>query len=303
MDHAARPGQALMASASHKRWLHFIGGGLGLAGVVFVGIRLHEHAGEIDLSRFGFMSWGVLGLLALLYGAANVLLARAWWCQLAFFEVRIGWPWALKAYGLSQLAKYVPGNIFHLAGRQALGMAAGLPARPLAKSAAWELGSIAVAGALFGLLALPLIWPAMNSPAATLMFVCLLTVMCLVTARVLSRSVAYGLLWQAAFLALSGFVFIGTLALVTDHTQLTSIAPAICGAYVVAWLVGLLTPGAPAGVGIREMVLLFLLKDQVSPEALLLAIVLGRLITVTGDMFFFGAMVIMRKFGKDPELA
>ncbi|MBA4741436.1 MAG: hypothetical protein H2060_01850 [Azoarcus sp.] len=287
-----------MASASLKRWLHFVGGGLGLAGVVFVGVRLYEQAGEIDLARFGITSWSILGLLALVYGAANVLLARAWWCQLMFFELRTAWPWALRAYGLSQLAKYVPGNIFHLAGRQALGMAAGFPARPLAKSAAWEFGSIAVVGACFGSLALPLIWPVLKLPAAIFLFIGLLAALYFFTARALSKTAATALLWQASFLTLSGLLFIGTLALVADYDPLLSLSAAIAGAYVVAWLAGLVTPGAPAGVGVREMVLLLLLEDQVSPEALLLAIILGRIVTVTGDLLFFSAMAINGKLDK-----
>lgn len=281
-----------MASPSLKHWLHVVGGGLGLAGVFFVGIRLYEHAGEIDGSRLDFTSLSILAGLALVYAAANALLARAWWCQLMFFELRTSWLWALRIYAVSQLAKYVPGNIIHLAGRQALGMAAGLPAGPLAKSAVWELGSIAVAGACFGLLALPLFWPALNVSAATVMFICLLTVLYFVLRGALLEAAATALLWQAAFLALSGIVFIGTLALLTEPRQLIPLAPAICGAYVVAWLAGLVTPGAPAGVGVREVVIIMLLKDQVIPEVLLLAIVLGRGVTVAGDLIFYASLGI-----------
>lgn len=278
-----------MESSSIGRGLHFVGGALGLAGVVFVGIRLHEYAGEIDFARFDVLSWGAIGLLALIYSAANVLLARAWWYQLAFSRVRVNWPWALNVYGRSQLAKYVPGNIFHLAGRQALGMAAGLPARPLAQSAAWELCSIAVAGACFGILALPLIWPSLTWLATVLLFVVFLAALHVMTSRLLDRGVATALLLQAAFLAVSGLVFMGTLALVTHYEQLLLFAPAICGAYVVAWLAGLVTPGAPAGVGVREIVLLVLLQDQVGFEVLLLSVVLGRFVTVLGDLIFFAS--------------
>lgn len=283
-----------MSSGSLKHCLHFIGGGLGLAGIVFVGIRLYSGAEEIDVTRFSVSNWGAFIFLSLLYGAANTLLARAWWCQLALFEVRTDWPWALRTYGVSQLAKYVPGNIFHLAGRQALGMAAGLPARPLAKSAAWELGSIAIAGAAFGLLALPLVWQAFDLRAASPLFALTLVAIYFATARWVAKAAASGLLWQTAFLALSGLIFIGTLALVSDSSQLFPLAPALIGAYVVAWLAGLVTPGAPAGVGIREIVLLFLLEDYLPSEALLLAVVLGRIITVAGDLFFFAFSYLVR---------
>lgn len=282
-----------MASASIKRWLHFIGGGLGLAGVVFVGIRLHGHASEIEASRFGVTEWAALGLLSLIYGAANVFLARAWWWQLKFFEVRTDWLWALKAYGLSQLGKYVPGNIFHLAGRQALGMARGFPAQPLAKSAVWELGSIAVAGLIFGLLVLPLVWPQVGVMAAITLFLMTLAALYQLLTRFVAVAVAVALVWQVIFLAVSGLVFIASLALAADMPVPLSLAPTLCGAYVLAWLIGLVTPGAPAGIGIREAVLLLLLSNAFDGGTLILALVLSRIVTVIGDLIFFLAMTAM----------
>ena len=54
-----------------------------------------------------------------------------------------------------------------------------------------------------------------------------------------------------------------------------------------AWLAGLLTPGAPAGIGVRELVLVLLLKGIVPEAELLLAVLLSRLVTVGGDLLFY----------------
>ena len=61
----------------------------------------------------------------------------------------------------------------------------------------------------------------------------------------------------------------------------------VCGAYVIAWLAGLVTPGAPAGVGIREIVLYAILHPFINEADLLTAIVFGRIITVVGDVLFY----------------
>lgn len=270
-----------------KRWLHIIGSVFGLLGVVFVFMRLNTYAEQIDLTRFDTTAWSLIGLFALVYGAANVLLAQAWWHLLAFFDVEVERRWAVKAYGLSQLAKYVPGNIFHLAGRQALGMAAGLPARALAKSSLWELGLIAAAGALFGCLAAPLVWPELPDYASAGAFGATFMGFVIALHRLLSPSVSAAILWQIIFLAISGAVFVGTLVLVTPTFITFSAFSALCGAYIIAWLAGLVTPGAPAGVGVRELVLLFLLKGAIAESDLLLAIVLGRMVTVIGDLLYF----------------
>ena len=92
---------------------------------------------------------------------------------------------------------------------------------------------------------------------------------------------------QTAFLALSGCVFIGILWVVVPAATSLPAFSALCGAYVLAWLAGFITPGTPAGVGVREIVLLFLLRGQIEQADLLLAIVLGRVVTVIGDLLYF----------------
>lgn len=272
---------------SLRSWLHIAGGAFGLLGVVFVIMRLNIYIEQIDLTRFDTTAWSLIGLLAFAYGTANVLLAQAWWHLLVFFDVEVERKWAVKTYGLSQLAKYVPGNIFHLAGRQALGMAAGLPAGALAKSTLWELGLIATAGAIFGLLATPLVWSELSIPASTGAFGLISALVIISLHWLLSPSASAALIWQIFFLTISGSVFIGALFLVTPSIAAFSTFSVLCGSYVIAWLAGLVTPGAPAGVGVREMVLLFLLKGMVAEADLLLTIVLGRMVTVAGDFFYF----------------
>jgi hypothetical protein len=274
--------------------LHIIGGVLCLFSVGFVLIRLNTYADQIDFARFDLTAWVMIGLLTFVYGAANVLLAQAWWHLLAFFDVKVKKGWAVKVYGLSQLAKYVPGNILHLAGRQALGMVAGLPVRALVKSALWELGLIAVAGALFGFLALPLVLPDLPVFVSAEVFGVMLVLCVIALGRLVSPSVGAAFIWQIVFLALSGAVFMSILVLVAPPFVTFSAFSVLCGAYVIAWLAGLVTPGAPAGVGVRELVLLFLIGGQVEQTNLLLAIVVGRLVTVGGDFFYFLAVLFIK---------
>ena len=152
---------------SLRRALHIFGSFLGIAGVIFVIIKLNVYADQLDFSRFNFCDWGLMSVFSVIYGVANVLLGFAWFDLLVFLGVgAVSRRWAVKVYGLSQLAKYVPGNIFHLAGRQAYGMAAGIPAIPLAKSSALELGLIAAVGGLFSILLVPIVFPELPSLAA-----------------------------------------------------------------------------------------------------------------------------------------
>ncbi len=261
--------------------------------MIFVGVRFAEYGDQLELSRFGTSTWALVALFATVYGVANVFLAQAWWQILHFLDVDVGRVWAIRTYGVSQLAKYVPGNVVHFASRQALGAADGLASGALAKSVIWELGLIAVGDALFGVLAIPLLWNSVSVALSIAIFGAMSAIVIFVLRGAVSKSVSAALSWQIAFLAVSGAVFVAGLALVSPSSLAASTLPLICAAYAVAWLAGLITPGAPAGVGVRELVLIQLLKGQVAPEDLLVAVVLGRAVTVAGDSLFFLASLLL----------
>lgn len=277
------------------RSLHWVGGAVATAGIVFVVLRLHHYGAEIDFARLDLIAWFWGGALALIYGASNLMLALAWWNLLCRFDIHTSRHWAVRVYGISQIARYVPGNIFHLAGRQAMGMAAGLAGWMLAKSSVWELGLISFAGGLFGLLALPLLLPNMSALVGAGIFAAALGFAFLLLNRFFGAPVARAFGWHAAFLALSGLLFVGLIELLSGNSvgEDLPVLPVI-GAYVLAWLAGLVTPGAPAGLGVRELVLLFLLTGVIGEADLLLATVLGRIVTVCGDVGFFAVALTIK---------
>jgi hypothetical protein len=263
---------------------------LGTAGVLFVCLKLYEYQGQLGFLNISAPGYAAAAGLALVYSAANLLLALAWRNLLFALKLPIPIRWTVWAYAVSQLAKYVPGNVFQFAGRQVIGLAAGLPGWPLAKSTAWELILISLCGAVFGILALPLLPVAVSSLMAALLFTAA-TIALIVATRALWDSRAAGaVICYLIFLALSGLVFSGALA-IANHgiAGIDKTLPAIVGAYVIAWLAGLLTPGAPAGLGVREAVLLILLSGLASDPVILLALVVGRTITVSGDLMFYAA--------------
>jgi uncharacterized membrane protein YbhN (UPF0104 family) len=82
-------------------------------------------------------------------------------------------------------------------------------------------------------------------------------------------------------------VFVGVLAQLMGEVSFgLSYGLLYCGAFVVAWIVGLVAPGAPAGVGVRELVLIVLLKGLVLEVELLMAVLLSTVVTVVSDRLF-----------------
>lgn len=280
-----------------RSWMNRVGTILGIVGILFVASRLVSYAEEIDTAGIGAAVYAKLGVLALVYAASNLLLALAWWHLLAKLCVEASLGWALRAYAVSQLAKYVPGNVFQFAGRQAIGVAAGISNSPLAKSTALEIVFLLVCGSLFAPLILPLLWRQPGVEIVSVVgFIVFGALAIWIASRLGDRRFVLAALCYIAFLALSGVLFAATYEVAGGGGIAASALPSLVSAYVLAWLAGLVTPGAPAGIGVREAVLLFLLGGEASAPVILLAVVMGRAVTVVGDFAFYLAGVASAKY-------
>ena len=279
---------------SIRSWAHAAGLSLGVAGLVFVVAKLAGYRRALDAASLPASIWAIVAILAVCHFAAGTLLAEGWRRLLTSLGVRTRRRSSLRLYGLSQLAKYVPGNVFHLAGRQALGAAQGLPAWPLAKSAAWELGLVAVAGAVFAVLGAPLTSTRVSVVASVAIFSVSLTLLLVVMWQWRGADVSKAVLCHTAyFMICGGTFFILLRSIAPDAIEGRMLTP-IAGVYAVAFLAGFVAPGAPAGVGVRELVLYGLLLSIVREVDLLRAIVLGRVVTVGGDVLFYLTAVMLR---------
>ena len=284
-----------------KFLLNAIGSLIGLAGVVFVIIRIYGYAEQIDLSIIDATDLAALGILVIVYTVGNMALACSWWCLLKGVNIAVQWKWAIKVYGLSQIAKYVPGNIFHLATRQSMGMVANLKGLPLMKSTIWELTTLSLSALLFGVLTLPLFLTKLTIWMSLILFVTTMGMLSATFYLKYSISFTFGFFWHTLFHSISGTVFVVILTIVSKNLIILQDFLLLAGAYVLAWLTGFVVPGAPAGIGVREIVLFFLVQNKIFEPDLLLAIVLCRLVTVISDLVFFLAALITVK-NKNPHL-
>lgn len=209
------------------RSLHWAGSGLALMGIVFVAFRIHDYWGKFDLSQITPEVWISIAGFSLLYGLANLLLAAlAWWQLLAQFGAHVTRLWSIRNYGISQLAKYIPGNIFHLAGRQAIGISTGVSGGVLAKSTLWELGLLVVSGSLYGWLVLPPLLPGLSLLLSIILLVGTVLIVVYLLRQVIGPQVAASFIMEMLFLTVSGGVFVTLLAFIVSDS----------GIHMQAWL-------------------------------------------------------------------
>ena len=184
----------------------------------------------------------------------------------------------------SQLAKYIPGTVWQYASRTAAARVAEIPLRPIAKSLPIELlASRCAAGAvsllLLGRVGMLLLVAAL-SPFAVARIRRLRVRAFARWGSLRATASAFGtafLLYAAVWLVVGCGFWLCAHALVN--------APASdlgfdIGAFAAAWLVGLLAIYAPGGLGVRETLLVLLLRSRIgAADALITAAAFRAVLT------------------------
>lgn len=290
------------------RWLFF------LASIVFL----------VDFSRRTIVAGHVATWLHA--DAFLILIAAAMLYALAALLAAFGWRRLLAALGhstptrptiaifcITQIAKYLPGNVGHHIGRGALARSRlGVPVATMVISILQEsaiacLAAVSIAAACFASVSGPLPsipdLPASNAdwlliPAlggAWFMFVngrrerlssitwqpMAWMIKATPTWRAILNSfpyfaVIYVLNGVAIWLVAGAAVDVGS----QDFLLLT-------GAYAISWVIGFVLPGAPGGLGVREAALILLLNGAYPADAVLAFSLASRLATVIADALLF----------------
>jgi hypothetical protein len=207
---------------------------------------------------------------------------------------------AMVIYCRTQLAKYIPGNVFHLVARQALGYRLGAKHSAMALASASEsAGLVIVACALAAMGGeLPAGFPHLPRTAAFTAACLFLAGMALLARLLARRGARLSIRRQlvSAMVALAcypPFFLWNGLSLALLLSLHHAIGPGailpLTGIWSLCWLAGYLVPGAPGGLGIREAALLFSLSPWCGrTEALVIAMEM-RLVSTSGDVMLWMA--------------
>ena len=253
-------------------------------------------------------------VLSALYALSLFLLAAAW-AMLAVAGEALE-PGRVRplvhAYGVSSIAKYLPGNVFHLAGRQVYGARLGVPHAAMAMASVLETALCVIAAILvafaflaFGdgdgelLVGSRLVW--IGVAVSVLVLLAALSAgtdgpvrraldSADVTAPGVSR-LALAAVLCCVFFAISGGIALGADYAIGDGQRWSML---VGSAYVLAWLTGFLVPGASGGLGVREAALLLLLTPHTGEPTALAIALSTRLITTLGDVLFAGSCRLLR---------
>lgn len=282
------------------RW--FLFGGI----LFFLAKTLKDHWQEVRALE---INGATLALLTVALGIT--LIAHIWsgWVWHLILKA-IGQPrdgrWTTMVYLKTNIAKYLPGNVWHFYGRvralQSSGSSTGaaivgVVLEPLLMAAAalglaaisfsvtvandWRLLiiSLSALGAM-----LVAIHPRFLNPVLQRLGKAKARSQGLTVITSTLRLNAYpwrSLVGELGFVALRGLGFVMTLV------ALQSFKPGqffpIMGAFSIAWLMGLVVPGAPGGVGVFEAVAIAILGNQLPSGLLISSVALYRLISTLAE--------------------
>jgi uncharacterized membrane protein YbhN (UPF0104 family) len=254
----------------------------------------------------------VLGAATSLYLTGAMLLGFGWLLLTRMLAPAAGTGKTLAVFFLGQAARYIPGNVAHVFGRVSLAKETGLSALEAGALLMVEFvtfATLAVFAALYltpQLLLNQSLLQRGGAAAGGLLVVVTALVLLARYALTTDRQATFAArwselrdrLWRArhvpflfayCLIVAGGFFLFGLFFRETlraiDPAAAMQLDPVLaCVTFAAAWLVGFVTPGAPAGIGVREAALVALLAPIAGNEASLAVAALSRILSVICDV-------------------
>ena len=311
-----------------KSVITVVGRILAVFSIVFVIYSLYKI--DIDWSHFThpyviFLDILGLSLLVVLYSYIN---AYIWKLYIDFFSgVHTPTREVIIIYLKSNIAKYLPGNVIQYVGRNVLGKKLEIGQKSIVMATVAELISLVCGNIIFALVmslqntksVVVRLWTEHNMKR-NLVIIAVLGIAIIVICAFYLVKKDYGrkiksyltkdnfkkavrlfcvvlILYTVVFLV-SALILFGIFYILNADIGFANVA----SANALSWLAGYIVPGAPGGIGIREVVLVWLLEAECLPELVILAAVLLRVCVILGDFLSFLGAVFMDALKKRKEI-
>lgn len=243
--------------------------------------------------------------LSLVYGISQLLISRGWHILLLTYQkTDIPFLLAHKINARTQIAKYLPSNVLHHAGRLSLGKLHGIDSTALIKASMDEILLLVASAALLS----SIFFLSTNTPwqgiTGQYIDAIMLSLFALIMIRLAVHILSYRknnktslpvIARRLTFSGLHYLLFILSSAIINTllANELLNFSNwdqtlTFTAVFLLAWLIGFLTPGAPGGIGVREAILVMALSSTYNEAGLLLTAVASRIISIVGDIAFFG---------------
>jgi hypothetical protein len=278
------------------------------ASVFFLGGVLRQNWQSITSLRLEGTGWACLAIALGITLSAHICAGWVWSQTLRRdFQQSVDSGSMIQAYLQTNIAKYLPGNVWHYYGRINAATQAGASLETATVTVLLEPLLMAASALLVALLASKTIVAHYGAMALGLQWLGFTGVLVAIHPRVLNPVIAYlgnlkqktasssentasvklrrypvlPLLGGLSFLLLRGAGFLATFWAIAPFNW--EQIPLLLSGFSLSWLVGFLVPGAPGGVGVFEATAIALLGRDFPAGLLLGSVALYRLVSVTSE--------------------
>ncbi|WP_080806090.1 lysylphosphatidylglycerol synthase domain-containing protein [Halomicronema hongdechloris] len=268
----------------------------------FLATTLRQHWQDVWAMQITARGWACLTLALGVTLLAHIWAGWVWsWMLWEFNQPQRG-TWGIYTYLTTNIAKYLPGNIWHFYGRVRAVQSLGVPIGIAIVSVVMEPLLMAAAALILALLIIQQQWPWYLFGLGALLIGIhprllnpLLHRLGRAKAAVthapeapeqvaqsnLRRYPWKPLLGEIGFVMLRGLGFIMAIAAL-GPVQVNQLL-LLLSSFSLAWLLGLIIPGAPGGLGVFEATAVALLQSQLSPSLILGGVAWYRLISILAE--------------------
>ncbi len=283
-----------------KKYVYFFGKSLGLIAIIYVFYKLsQEYTLDSFLAQFGLLQ-NLFPLLVFINILSIVIGIYAWHIMLLHYAKK-HFSFLLSYYYFSktEIAKYLPGNIFHFLGRQALASQVGIGQTQMAKTSLL-LSLLLLSGTVFTSTIFAFL--AQDIPFIILVLMALSSIATLILLVYLYPSFPLKKkLFMNSYLAISialQGIMLGIIIMYQHDTFTAHLFFQCISIYTVSWLLGFVTPGASGGIGIREGTFIAMatyLQTDVASEIIIFSVLLVRLINICVDVIMYLSTYALEK--------
>lgn len=287
---------------------------LSIAFVVWAVIKL-----DIDFKQIkdipAFVSVAVLGTLLMSFTVYGM--GYGWKIILQYLlEQKVAYGDAAKIYAKANIGKYMPGNVMHYVERNLFATKLGLNQLEVAVSSVIEvLGVILSAVLLSIILAYREFITTIHDMVSVKMVIIALGICivgCVVVIIFYKRNMRFQTMVQrilnvkfiwvmlkvmpvySVVLVFQGLLLMLICRYVLQCELTGQQSLIIIAYYILAWVVGFVVPGAPGGIGVREMIIVMLMNGVVGEELIVVAALIHRMISILGDVVAYLVSLLIK---------
>lgn len=275
-----------------SRYGRWIGAVLSLAAIVFFLIAFQNVTSLEEFMVFFAKHSSAILLCLAIYGLAHIPMIWAWIALVERAGMSASRLALARIFLVSQFGKYLPGNVGQFFGRAFMTSQINLPVKAIGGVMVLEVAGVLGSGALIAGLAtlsvseafeweLVLLAVGLAGTGVILSLVWLKRLGAQLPA--VTRGIGIAMLCYLVVFGLLATAHYWLLGRISGNWGV-DLWWQVTGAVAIAWIGGFLVPGAPAGIGLREVGLITLLAGSYPPDALILAVAAFRLVSMSGDI-------------------